>query len=119
MIKMVFVFGIFLSSSVAYGQGLIIRHIPHSIQSNLDVLENLSYSTLKFETSLGHKVPALESNVSDNKLEEDSNVSILDSSKGFSSNIPVKDFSKDFPSRMPMFGKIPVKFGVQLEGIKK
>ncbi|MDO6435861.1 hypothetical protein Q4534_00515 [Cyclobacterium sp. 1_MG-2023] len=116
MIRMVLIFGIFLFSSVAYGQGLIIRHIPHSIQSNLDVPENLSYSTLKFESSLGHIVPAVKSNASDNKLEEDStNVSILSPSKDSSSNMPVKDF----PSRIRKFSKKPVKVGIQLEGIKK
>ncbi|WP_339905104.1 hypothetical protein [uncultured Cyclobacterium sp.] len=116
MVRMVLIFGIFLSSSVAYGQGLIIRHIPHSIQGNLDVPETLSDKTLKFESSLGQVVPAINSNASDNKLEEDStNVSILSPSKNSSSNMPIKDF----PSRIRKFSKKPVKFGIQLEGIKK
>ena len=119
MNKIVLILGLVFSSSFVFGQALI---IPRSIPDKLDIPNNLHDNTIDFESSLGHIVSPLESNISDNNdntLGEDSNMAIIDLSKDFSSKMPVKEFSKDFPSRMPMLGNKPIKSGIQLEGIKK
>ena len=120
MNKIVLILGLVFSSSFAFGQALI---IPRSIPNKLDIPNNLPNNTIDFESSLGHIVSPLESNISEENgktLVEESNMVIIDLSKNFySSNMQVKEFSNDFHSNMPIVGEEPKEDAITLDGSKK
>ena len=119
MNKIVLILGLVFSSSFAFGQALI---IPRSIPNKLDIPNNLPNNTIDFESSLGHIVSPLESNISEENGKtwvEESNMAIIDLSKNFSSNLQVKEFSNDFHSNMPIVGEEPKEDAITLDGSKK